>query len=65
MTAYLAAGQETITDDEDKEKVFVQPNIESIEYCTKIQLEDIAKGWMRHIRKTLKTYEQKVMLDEE
>lgn len=60
FTAYNAPGQENITDEEDKEKVLVQPIIESIEMCSKEQLEDIVNGWMRHIKKVFKLYEQKV-----
>lgn len=59
VTAYAAPGQEHVGDDDDKEKVPVQPNAESIGRCTRDQLEGIARGWMRHIRKTLKAYEQK------
>lgn len=61
FTAYNAPGQENITDEEDKEKIMVQPIIESIENCSKEQLEDIVSGWMRHIKKVFKLYEQKVL----
>lgn len=61
FTAYNASGQENITDEDDKEKIMVQPIIESIEKCTKEQLEDIVNGWMRHIKKVFKLYEQKVV----
>lgn len=60
FTAYNAPGQENITDEDDKEKIMVQPIIESIEMCTKEQLQDIVNGWMRHIEKAFKLYEQKV-----
>lgn len=62
FTAYNAPGQENITDEEDKEKIMVQPIIESIEKCSKEQLEDIVNGWMRHIKKVFKLYEQKVSM---
>lgn len=60
FTAYNAPGQENIGDEDDKEKIAVQPIIESIEKCSKEQLEDIVNGWMRHIKKVFKLYEQKV-----
>lgn len=63
FTAYNAPGQENITDEDDKEKISVQPIIESIEKCTKEQLEDIVNGWMRHIKKVFKLYEQKVLIE--
>lgn len=59
-TAYNAPGQENISDEDDKEKITVPPIIESIENCTTEQLEDIVCGWMRHIKKLFKLYEQKV-----
>lgn len=62
FTAYNAPGQENITDEDDKEKIIVQPIIESIEKCTKEQLEDIVNGWMRYIKKVFKLYEQKVLI---
>lgn len=61
ITAYNAPGQGNISDEDDKEKVFIQPKIECIKDCTKVQIEDIVKGWMRYIRKVLKSYEQKVI----
>lgn len=63
FSAYNGPGQENITDEDDKEKILVQPIIESIEKCTKEQLEDIANGWMRHIKKVFKQYEQKVLIE--
>lgn len=60
-TAYNATGQENITDEDDKEKIIVQPIIGSIEKCTKEQLEDIVSGWIRHIKRIFKLYKQKVV----
>lgn len=62
FTAYNAPGQENITDEDAKEKIIVLPIVESIDKCTKEQLEDIVKGWIRHIKKLLKSYEQKVRI---
>lgn len=59
--AYNAPGQEHIVDDDDKEKVSIDPKTVDVKECTKIQVEDIVKGWIRYIKKLLKSYENKVI----
>lgn len=59
-TAYNLPGQENISDEDDKEKVSVDPKTVDVKECTKIQVEDIVKGWIRYIKKVLKSYDQKV-----
>lgn len=59
-TAYNLPGQENISDEDDKEKVLVDPKTVDVKDCTKTQVEDIVKGWIRYIKKVLKSYENKV-----
>lgn len=59
-TAYNLPGQENISDEDDKEKVLVDPKTVDVKEYTKIQVEDIVKGWIRYIKKVLKSYENKV-----
>lgn len=58
--AYNLPRQENISDEDDKKKVSVEPKIELIKELSTNQIEDIVKGWIRHIRKILKSYENKV-----
>lgn len=59
-TAYNVPGQENISDEDDKEKVLVDPKTADVKEYTKIQVEDIVKGWIRYIKKVLKSYQNKV-----
>lgn len=54
-TAYIAPGQENISDDNDKVKIAINPKTGKASDYTEEQLEDVVRGWMRHIQNTIKT----------
>lgn len=60
ITAYATAGQENISEDEERMRTFVPLNTESIANCSMAQLEDIAKTCINNIQKSLKAYNKRV-----
>lgn len=60
-TSYNVPGQDHIEDEDDKDKVDVDTKKTTANDYTTEQLEDIAKGWMRSIKKIMKSYQLKVI----
>lgn len=58
-TAYNAPGQDKISDEDDKEKVLVDPKTANINDLTQKQLEDIVNGWIRYGRKQIQMFKEK------
>lgn len=54
-TAYNAPGQKNITDEDDKEKIHIDNKTGNVEEYTLEQLQDVVNGWMRYIRKFVKS----------
>lgn len=53
-TGYNLPGQEYITNEEDKDKVLIDCITANPDDYTLDQMEDVVKGWIRHINKVLK-----------
>lgn len=53
-TGYNLPGQEYITNEDDKDKVEIDWTCANPDDYTIEQLEDVVKGWIRHINKVLK-----------
>lgn len=53
-TGYNLPGQEYITNEEDKDKVLIDCATANPDDYTLEQMEDVVKGWIRHISKVLK-----------
>lgn len=54
-TAYILPGQDNILLDDDKEKVHIDHKTANIEDYTVVQLEDVVKRWLRHVKRIIKT----------
>lgn len=54
-TAYNAPGQANVADEDEKEKIPIDPNGSQVKDLTTEQLEEVVLGWMRYIRKLIKT----------
>lgn len=54
-TAYNLPKQDHIIDEDDKDKVHIDPKNANANDYTLVQLEDVVKGWMRYIKKLIKT----------
>lgn len=53
-TGYNLPGQEYITNEDDKDKVEIDCTTANPDDFTLDQMEDVVKGWIRHINKVLK-----------
>lgn len=53
-TGYIMPGQEYITSEDDKDKVEIDCTVANPDDYTLDQMEDVVKGWIRHIHKVLR-----------
>lgn len=53
-TAYNVPGQKATIDEDDKEKIYLDTKTADVKDYTVEQLEEVAQGWMRYIRKLIK-----------
>lgn len=61
-TAYNAPGQKNISDEDDKEKICLDTKTANVKDYTVVQLQEVAQGWMRYIRKTIKQKQDAVSI---
>lgn len=59
-TAYHLQGRANVSDEDDNEKVLVDTKTADFKEYTQIQLEDIVRGWIKYINKSLRIYQNKV-----
>ncbi len=59
-TQYIAAGQESIIDDEDKVKIKIDPISMSLVDVTTSQLEEVVDGWVKFVSKKFREALEKV-----
>ncbi len=63
-TGYNLPGQEYITNEEDKDKIQIDCTTANPDDYTLDQMEDVVKGWIRHINKVLKATKTTVRYSE-
>lgn len=59
-----SAENENQTEDDERDNQIAPPNVESISSLTNVQLEQLAKEWMRSIQKILMAYTHKEPVDD-